>query len=184
MKSVLVPFTAGVEEIELITVVDILRRAEIKVCMASLDGQPVIGRSDITITPDSSLSEAYQKSWDMVVLPGGLPNANLLRDNPLVKQLIQAQTENNKFVAAICAAPTALASFGLTAHKHITSYPTCKSDMLQLQPTSIYSEQSVVQDDLLITSRGVGTAIEFALHLVEVLTDKTTSDNVRQSIVA
>ena len=184
MKRVLIPFTTGVEEIELVAVVDILRRADVFVSLTSLDGKDVIGRSNITIKADAALADSVDQDWDMIVLPGGLPNAHLLRDNTLVKQVIAKQAALRKSIAAICAAPTALAAYGITQGKRVTSYPAFKDEMTSLQPSSIYVDDNVVQDDFLITSRGAGTAIEFALYLVKVLCDESKAETIRQSIVA
>ncbi len=184
MKRVIVPFTAGVEEIEFVAVIDILRRAGVEVTMASLDGGSVTGRSNITIHPDASLADLMEQEWDMVVLPGGLPNAHLLRDDPNVKSLVERLRAHCKSIAAICAAPTALAAYGITEGKHVTSYPAMKDEMQQLAPSSIYSDDAVVEDDFLITSRGAGTAIEFALRLVAKLCGEEKSMEIRQSIIA
>ncbi len=184
MANVLIPFTTGVEEVELIAVVDILRRAAVRVCMASLDGQTVTGRSDIRIEADAALADVTEQAWDMVVLPGGLPNADLLRDDASVKAVVERLRTERKSIAAICAAPTALAAYGITAGKRVTSYPSCQPDMEALQPSSIYMDEAVVEDDFLITSRGPGTAIAFALRLVARLCGEATADEIRASIVA
>ena len=184
MKSVLVPFSAGVEEIECIAVVDILRRAEIKVCLASLDGEQVTGRSGITIAADAALPDVMYDDWDMVVLPGGLPNAHLLRDDAHVKTVVQRLHDQRKFIAAICAAPTALAAYGITAGRKATSYPAFQQEMEQLAPSSVYSDEAVVEGDFLITSRGAGTAVAFALRLVARLCGEEMAEEIRQSIVA
>jgi len=184
MANVLIPFTTGVEEVELIAVVDILRRAAVRVCMASLDGQTVTGRSDIRIEADAALTDVTEQAWDMVVLPGGLPNADLLRDDASVKAVVERLRTERKSIAAICAAPTALAAYGITAGKRVTSYPSCQPDMEALQPSSIYMDEAVVEDDFLITSRGPGTAIAFALRLVARLCGEATADEIRASIVA
>ena len=184
MKQVLVPFTTGVEEIELVAIVDILRRADVKVCMASLDGESVVGRSGITLQADQHIQDCVDMSWDMIVLPGGLPNAQLLQESKIVKDIMCKQAAQQKTVAAICAAPVALAYFGLTANKQVTSYPSCKDEMQQLQPSSNYLQQAVVEDGNMITSRGAGTAIDFALALVARLHGQKQAENVRTSIVA
>jgi len=184
MARVLVPFAEGVEEIECIAVVDILRRADIEVCLASLDGKPVRGRSNIVIEPDAGLPEVMQQAWDMVVLPGGLPNAHLLRDDGNVKAVVQRLRDERKSIAAICAAPTALAAYGITKGMRVTSYPACKSEMQTLQPSSVYVDEAVVEDDFLITSRGAGTAVEFSLRLVGRLCGDAVREKIRLSIVA
>jgi len=184
MARVLVPFTTGVEEIEMIAVVDVLRRADVAVCMASLDGETVTGRSDIRIEADAALDDVKDQDWDMVVLPGGLPNAHLLRDDANVKSVVQRLRAERKSIAAICAAPTALAAYGITAGKRVTSYPTCQPEMEALQPSSVYVDEAVVEDDFLITSRGPGTAIAFALHLVARLCGEEKAAETGVSIVA
>lgn len=184
MKRVLVPFTEGVEEIEAVSVVDILRRAGIEAVMASLDGAAVRGRSGIVIQPDAALNDVMDQDWDMVVLPGGLPNAYLLRDDASVKRVVQRLREQRKTIAAICAAPAALAAYGITDGRNITSYPAMKEEIQQLSPSVIYSDDAVVEDDFLITSRGAGTAVEFTLRLVTRLCGKEKSEEIRQSIIA
>lgn len=184
MKRVLIPFTEGVEEIEFVAVVDILRRAGIEVAMASLDGAAVTGRSDISIMPDAKLSDIAGEAWDMVVLPGGLPNAYLLRDDPNVKAVVQRLRSESKAIAAICAAPAALAAFGVTDNRRVTSYPAMKEEVQKLSPSSVYVDDAVVEDDFLITSRGAGTAVEFALRLITKLCNKDKSEEIRQSIIA
>lgn len=184
MKKVLVPFTEGVEEIEFVTIVDILRRADIHVTTASLDGQAVQGRSHITIQADAALAGVMHQDWDMVVLPGGLPNAHLLRDDSNVKTIVERLRSERKSIAAICAAPTALAAYGITADMNVTSYPTCQADMEILQPSSVYMNDAVVEDDFLITSRGAGTAVAFSLRLVAKLCGETKAEEIRESIVA
>lgn len=184
VKRVLIPFTKGVEEIELVAIVDVLRRADIEVTMASLDGQPVTGRSNITIHADKTLKSITTENWDMLVLPGGLPNADLLAQNPLLKTLAKNIAKNHQYIAAICAAPKALASFGLLANKRITSHPSVQQAIEQLEPSVSYAEGAVVLDGNIITSRGAGTAVAFALTLVTVLTSKETSESIQAAILA
>jgi len=184
MKRVLVPFTKGVEEIEIVAVVDILRRAGVEVVMTSLDGLPVKGRSDITISSDAKISDVLNEAWDMVVLPGGLPNAHLLRDDPSVKAIVQRLRDERKSIAAICAAPTALAAFGVIDNRRVTSYPAMRAEVQELSPSVVYVDDAVVEDDFLITSRGAGTAVEFALRLVAKLCGEEKSTEVRHSIIA
>ena len=184
MANVLVPFATGVEEVEMIAVVDVLRRADVHVCMASLDGKTVTGRSNIFIEADAALADVKNLVWDMVVLPGGLPNAHLLRDDADVKAVVERLRTERKSIAAICAAPTALAAYGITAGKRVTSYPSCRPEMEALQPSSVYVDEVVVEDDFLITSRGPGTAIAFALRLVARLCGEEKAAEIRASIFA
>jgi len=184
MTKVLVPFTQGVEEIEFVAIVDILRRADISVTTASLDGATVLGRSNISIAADAKLADVMLDDWDMVVLPGGLPNAHLLRDDEHVKAVVERLRHERKSIAAICAAPTALAAYGITANMKVTAYPACQADMESLQPSSVYVDDNVVEDDFLITSRGAGTAVEFSLRLVAKLCGEEKAEAIRVSIVA
>jgi len=184
MASVLVPFTTGVEEIELLAIVDILRRAGVEVCMASLDGKMVTGRSAVRIAADADIRAVAPHTWDMVVLPGGLPNAHLLRDDACVKEVVARLRSERKTIAAICAAPTALAAYGMTAGLRVTSYPACQPEMEALQPSSVYVDDTVVEDDFLITSRGPGTAVAFALRLVARLCGEAKAAAIKSDIVA
>ena len=184
MARVVVPFTKGVEEIECIAVVDILRRAGVEVCLASLDGRPVTGRSAITIQPDAPLAEVMNDAWDMVVLPGGLPNAHLLRDDVNVKAVVTRLRAERKSVAAICAAPTALAAYGMLEGRRVTSHPGTKDEVCAQAPSVVYMDEAVVEDDFLVTSRGAGTAIAFALRLVARLCGEDKANEVRTAIVA
>ncbi|MDQ7010553.1 MAG: DJ-1/PfpI family protein [Mariprofundaceae bacterium] len=183
MARVLVPFSRGVEEIEFVAVVDILRRAGVDVVTASLEGHEVTGRSNITIHPDASLADVKNDEWDMVVLPGGLPNAHLLRDDANVKTVVQRLRDERKSIAAICAAPTALAAYGITEGMRVTSYPACREEMEKLSPSAVYVDENVVEDDFLTTSRGAGTAVGFALRLVARLCGEDVAVRVRREIV-
>jgi len=180
---VLVPFADGVEEIEFIAVVDILRRAGVEVVTAALDGKRVTGRSNITIQADAAIADVFQYDWDMVVLPGGLPNANTLRADERVKDVVLRLRKQNKSVAAICAAPTALAAFGVLDGKQVTSFPAMQREVQQLAPDAIYVDEVVVEDDFLITSQGAGTAVKFALRLVARLCGEIKAEEIRTSIV-
>ena len=184
MARVLVPFTKGVEEIECIAVVDILRRAGVEVCLASLDGRSVTGRSAITIQPDAPLADVVNEVWDMVVLPGGLPNAHLLRDDANIRAVVKRLRTERKSVAAICAAPTALAAYGVLEGRRVTSHPGVADEVRTRAPSAVYVDEAVVEDDFLTTSRGAGTAIAFALRLVARLCGEAKADEVRSAIVA
>jgi 4-methyl-5(b-hydroxyethyl)-thiazole monophosphate biosynthesis len=182
-KNVLLPFTEGVEEVEMIAVVDLLRRANVRVCMASLDGAAVTGRSGITMMPDAGIEDVQNEVWDMVVLPGGLPNAFLLRDHACVKTITLRLRKQRKTLAAICAAPLALAAFGVIEDHRVTSYPSTGDDLQALAPAAVYVDDAVVEDDFLITSRGPGTAIPFALRLIAKLCGENVAEQVKKEIV-
>jgi len=183
MARVLVPFAAGCEEIEFVAVVDILRRSGVEVVTASLDSKAVVGRSGIEIRPDAMLPDVMGEEWDMIVLPGGLPNAGLLRDDSNVRAVVERLREQCRCIAAICAAPTALAAYGITDGMHVTSYPGCQAEIQDLSPSSVYIDDDVVEDKFLITSRGPGTAIPFALRLVNRLCGAEKAEDIRLEII-
>ncbi len=185
MARVIVPFAEGFEEIECLSVVDVLRRAGVEVVLASLDGGPVTGRSQVTVQPDASLDDLLNDpSWDMVVLPGGLPNAFLLRDDVRVRGLVRRMAEAEKHVAAICAAPLALAAYGVVGGRRVTSYPGTGETLRETEPQAVYCDDAVVEDGYLVTSRGPGTALAFALRLVARLCGAEKAESVRQELLA
>jgi len=180
MASVLVPLAQGCEELEAVTVVDLLRRAGIEVITAGLDAQPVRASRGMTLIPDMSLDAALQMEFDMIVLPGGLPGADHLRDDPRVIGLLKKMAAADRYTAAICAAPRVLAHAGLLDGKRATSYPgTLDVDAV---PGIDYQEAPVVMDDKVITSRGPGTAMDFALTLIETLVGKQQRDEVEAGL--
>lgn len=171
MPKVLVPFAEGFEEIEALTIVDILRRADIDVVTASLSDNPQVkGAHHVTVLTDVTLEAVNADELEMIVLPGGLPGAFNLRDDARIIQLLQDLNQAGKFTAAICAAPVALAKAGLLSQKQATGYPGALESM-NLTDVTLLPEK-VVQDGTVITSRGPATAMVFALHLVEVLVSK------------
>ena len=170
MASVLVPLAQGCEELEAVTVIDLLRRAGIGVVTAGLDDQPVRASRGTVLVPDVTLDEALQQEFDMIVLPGGLPGADNLNNDPRIHGVLEKTAQAGGFTAAICAAPRVLATAGLLQGRRATSFPGA------LDPVEgfSYTEEAVVQDGKIITSRGPGTAMDFALTLIENLagTDK------------
>ena len=180
MASVLVPLAQGCEELEAVTVVDLLRRAGIEVVTAGLDAQPVTASRGMTLLPDMTLEMALQQSFDMVVLPGGLPGADHLGDDPRVIRLLQEMAASDAYTAAICAAPRVLARAGLLDGKRATSYPGALD--IEAVPGIEYLETAVVTDGRVITSRGPGTAMDFALVLIEALVGKTKRDEVEAGL--
>ena len=123
MKKVLVPLAPGFEELEAVTIIDLLRRAQIDVTVAGLEKGPITGSRGTRIVPDTLLSSAVNSDYDMLVLPGGLPGADNLNSDNHIHDLLQQMSVKGKYIAAICAAPKVLASAGLLANKEITSYP-------------------------------------------------------------
>lgn len=179
MKSVLVPLANGSEELEAVTVLNILRRAGIEAVSASLDGHPIRGSRGTMLIPDTSLDEALKRDFDMVVLPGGQPGTNNLKSDARIIKLLQHMATKGRYVCAICAAPSVMAAAGLLDGKHATSFPGA----LDAFPKVSRQPQAVVEDGKLITSRGPGTAMDFALTLVERLAGKAKRDEVEAGLV-
>jgi len=180
MASVLVPLAQGCEELEAVTVVDLLRRAGLEVITASLDAQPVRASRGMLLVADTTLDTALQQEFDMVVLPGGLPGADHLRDDPRVIELVKKMAANDRYTAAICAAPRVLAHAGLLDGKRATSYPGALD--IDAVPDIDYQEVPVVTDGKVITSRGPGTAMDFALTLIETLAGRDKRDEVEAGL--
>jgi len=181
MANVLVPLAQGCEELEAVTVIDLLRRAGITVVTAGLDAGPVTASRGVRLIPDTDLDSALKQDYDMVVLPGGLPGADHLDNDPRVRELLTKMANSEKFTAAICAAPKVLASAGLLSGKRVTGYPGIfeKLDVTGLSCL----EQPVVTDGKVITSRGPGTAMDFALQLIEILAGSDKRDEVEKALV-
>lgn len=180
MAVVLVPLANGCEELEAVTIIDLLRRAEIDVVTAGLDAEPVRASRGVVLVPDTDLDKALKRDYDMVVLPGGGGGADKLSQDNRIGELLKAMANSGKFTAAICAAPQVFAEKGLLNGKKATCYPG------RIQPDNPYHiqlvEDPVVIDGKVITSRGPGTAMDFALTLIEQLVGKTKRDEVETAL--
>lgn len=181
MARVLVPLAPGCEELEAVTIIDLLRRAGVEVVAAGLDPGSIKASRGVVLVPDTTLDEALRHDYDMIVLPGGGPGADRLDHDPRIEAALKKMAAAGKYTAAICAAPKVLARIGLLAGKRVTSYPGFV-DKMQL-PGVTYLSDAVVQDGKVITSRGPGTAMDFALHLVEVLAGRVRRDEVEAGLV-
>ena len=180
MAIVIVPLAEGFEDLEAITITDLLRRAQIDVVTAGLKPGPVKGSRGTIVIPDMSLDEALQNNYDMVVLPGGQPGATHLEKDERIRGLLQTMAAAQKMTAAICAAPKVLASAGILDGKKATSFPgaVTQDEFPQIQ----IADDPVVQDGNVVTSRGPGTAIDFTLKLIEILAGIETSQHVEHSL--
>lgn len=181
MARILVPLAQGCEELEAITVIDLLRRAGLEVISAGLDGSPVTASRGTRLLPDTTLSEVLDEQFDMIVLPGGLPGADHLNQDQRIHQLLARIHQEGGFTAAICAAPKVLASAGLLDGRRATSYPGALDGSAFPQVQTV--AQAVVQDGKVITSRGPGTAMDFALELIELLAGKDKRVQVEGALV-
>lgn len=180
MPRVLVPIADGSEEMELITIVDILRRAEIDVVVASLTGDPITASRSTRIIPDVALDEVKDFEFDLIVLPGGLPGADHLDNDERVHAILKRNVAEGRYVGAICAAPRVLAHAGLLEGKRVTAYPGFLDN---IAPGVSSTGEAVERDGNIITSRGPGTAVDFALTLVEILRDASIRDEVESRLV-
>lgn len=176
MATVLVPLAQGCEELEAVTIIDLLRRAGIEVVTAGLDEEPVTASRGTRLLPDTTLGQVVDRDFDMIILPGGLPGATHLEKDERLRAMLQRHAASDRYVAAICAAPKALATAGLLNDKRATSYPGVLDSMSV--PGMQYQQQAVVQDGRIITSMGPGTAMDFALALIEQLSGKDKRDEV------
>ena len=136
---------------------------------------------DVRLIPDMDLDNALQQNYDMVVLPGGKAGADNLDNDNRIHELLKKMANSEKFTAAICAAPKVLANAGLLSGKNATSYPGF-IDRMDLEDTE-YLEDAVVTDGKVITSRGPGTAMDFALHLIEILAGKEKRIEVERALL-
>lgn len=180
MKGVLVPIAPGFEEIEAVTVIDILRRAGVEVTVAGTVSGEIAGRNKIKLMPDVLLDAATAREFDMIVLPGGSVGAENLKKDPRVKEILQDMAARGQYLTAICAAPTVLSAVGLLDGKKVTSHPSVRGDLSETK----YSDDRVVIDGRIITSRSPGTAMEFAMKLVEVLENRSKMEQVNEGVLA
>jgi len=171
----------GVEEIESVTLIDVLRRAEIEVVVASIEIRRMITCSrGVRLTADAMLNDVLAQDFDLIALPGGMPGAQRLAEHLPLAQRVQQQARAGRFYAAICAAPAlALQSYGVLKQRRMTCYPSF-SDRLS---GCTFVDQPVVVDGNCITSQGPATALEFALTLVEQLAGKTTRKAVADAML-
>ncbi|WP_139904133.1 DJ-1 family glyoxalase III [Clostridium thermarum] len=178
MKTVLLFLAEGFEEIEALTVVDILRRAGVQCDMCSLKGTYVTGSHGIEVKSDICLDDIDQRGYDAVVLPGG-PGADVLKNNVRVVQLVKDFYMSGRITAAICAAPIVLAEAGIVNGHNVTSYPSVKNVL----DNSVYKEDLVVLHNNILTSRGPATAFPFAYALLEALGLEKEAEELKEGML-
>ena len=180
MSKILLPISNGFEEIEALTIVDVARRAEIDVVIASIEDIKVSGAHKISINADALLKDINPKEFDMIVLPGGLPNAFNLAEDELLKTILQEFKKEDKYICAICAAPYALHKADVLNDKY-TCYPSFEQ---KIDPSKYIQEDIIVKDKKVITSKGPATAMPFALELVKTLKGEEIYKQVKDSLLA
>jgi 4-methyl-5(b-hydroxyethyl)-thiazole monophosphate biosynthesis len=180
-KTVLVVLAEGFEEIEAITPIDVLRRAGLEVVVAGVGNREIKGAHEITVETNILL-EQYQGIPDAIVLPGGLPGAANLKKSKALEDLLQKMKKSGKMIGAICASPAlVLSPAGVLDGKKATCYPGFETDF---SPKVTFSEERVVRDGQVTTSRGPGSAMEFSLELVSQLVSPDAAKKLAQGLVA
>jgi protein deglycase len=182
MSKVLVPLAPGFEEIEAITVIDILRRAGVEVVVAGTQSGPIEASRKTKHLPDCTLDDVRAEDFDMIVLPGGQPGAINLRNDARIKQIIDTLQAKNRRIAAICAAPTVLAAYGILKDRAATSHPSVRAEVAA--SAREISDQRVVVDGPVVTSQAAGTAMEFAFAIVEILCGADKVAEVNRGVLA
>jgi len=180
-KRALITVADGVEDLECVTLIDVLRRAEVEVVVASVEGRRMITCARGTrLTADAMLVDVLAQDFDLIVLPGGMPGAQRLAEHEPLAERVRQQARAGQLFAAICAAPAvALQHYGVLKQRRMTCYPAF-SDRLS---GTHFLDQPVVVDGNCITSQGPGTALEFALTLVEQLAGKAVRRDVAQAML-
>ncbi|RXJ66765.1 DJ-1 family protein [Halarcobacter ebronensis] len=179
MSTLLVPISNGFEEIEALTIVDVCRRADIEVTLASINEVEIVGAHNITIKADALLKDVDADAFDMIALPGGLPNAFNLAQDELLKTILQKFKKDNRYIGAICAAPFALHTANVLNDKY-TCYPSFEQ---KIDSSNYVENEIVVKDDKVITSKGPATAMQFALELVKILKGEESFTKVRDGLL-
>lgn len=180
MKKACVFLAPGFEEVEGLTVVDLLRRADVELTMVSIgETRSITGSHGITVEADKLFEEMDYAEQDLLLLPGGMPGTLNLKGCSKLLELLHEFNNQGKLIAAICAAPTVFGHMGILQGKKATCYPGCEDGLGGAQ----YLTDSVVVDGNITTSRGVGTAIDFALALIAQLYDQEKADAIGESIV-
>lgn len=179
MAKVLIVISKGFEEIEAISVIDILRRAQISVTIAAVESIETAGAHNVLIKADKMIDDIKSEDFDMIVLPGGLPNAFTLAQNEKVQSLLKEFKEKEKFIGAICAAPFALDK-AKVLNKKYTCYPSFEK---KIDSSCYVEDETVVTDGKIITSKGPATAMPFALELVKTLKGEEVYKNIKSGLL-
>jgi len=179
-KQICVFLADGFEEIEGLTVVDLLRRAGVKVTTVSIaESNMIHGAHGINVQADKLFDEVNYEEMDMVVLPGGMPGTLHLGEHQGVKAVLEQFYKEEKYIAAICAAPSVFGKYGFLKGRKATSYPGFEDALIGAE----YIYEEVATDEFVITSRGLGTAIEFSLVLIEKLVTAEKAEEIKKAII-
>lgn len=180
-KKVLIPIADGTEELEAVTLIDVLRRAQVSVTVASVGALQVTASRGVKIVADCLITDCLGETYDLIVLPGGIPGAENLRDSNPLERLLTQQQEQGRMIGAICASPAVvLASHGLVSEIRATCYPSFMDKMTGAKKV----DEPVVVDGLCVTSQGPGTALAFSLKLVELLSGEERAKEAAAAMLA
>ena len=177
--KVAVYFGTGYEEIEALSVVDILRRGKVEVTMVGVSGNSVVSSRGVSINMDQTIDQVDHTTIDMMVLPGGVPGVNHLEENSILIEQLKLFKEQNKWLAAICAAPSILGKQGLLNGEIATCYPGYEKYLLGCQ----YQEDGVVISNHIVTGKGAGYSISFALKLLEIIKGESVALEVKEGML-
>ena len=180
MVKVCIPLADGFEDIEAITLIDVLRRGGIEVVTAGIDGEIIKSVHNVKIFADTTIDNIDSDEFDLIVLPGGLPGATNLAQNKKVIQLLQEMDNKGKYVGAICAAPVVLKEAGVLKDRY-TAYPTYWEENIRKEG---YVDERVVEDNNVLTSKGPATAICFALEIVKKFVGIETYNQLKNGLLA
>ncbi len=180
-KKILVPVADGIEMIEALSIVDVFRRAGATVDIASVNEKVITSSHNVKIEADKLISECMSENYDLIAVPGGIPGATNLKNSAPLIEILKKQNAADKLYGAICASPAVvLKSHGLLDGKKATCHPLFIAD---LSDTGQALETTVVIDRNCITSRGAGTAVEFALELLGILMGDEKKREVAKGMV-
>ncbi|MBD3336306.1 MAG: hypothetical protein GF355_12395 [Candidatus Eisenbacteria bacterium] len=178
--KVLIPLAPGVEELEAVAAISILRRAGCEVVTATVGGESLTGRSGVALQADRDLSELRGETWDLIVIPGGGPGVARLRRDENLRRILERHVEARRETAAVCAGPLVLADLGLLKNRRAACHASVEESLGGARIVNL----PVVEDGFITTSRGAGTAVEFALRLVRRLVGWEMEEEVRRQIHA
>lgn len=176
--KILVPLADGFEEIEAVTIIDILRRAGMETVTAALKSNPVKGSHNISINADKIFDE--NEDFDIIALPGGMPGSDNLKNDIRIINIIKKISKSGGITAAICAAPIVLSKAGVLKDKKFTCYPGYEEEISEGK----FINEPVVSDGLIITAKGAGCAPLFALAIVELVKGKQTAQELKKQIMS
>lgn len=179
MAKIILPISNGFEEIEAISIIDVCRRANIEVTIAAVEDLTTIGAHNIKIQADCKIEDISSDDFDMIVLPGGLPNAFTLADNEKVQSLLKEFKLKNKKIGAICAAPYALHKADVL-NENFTCYPSFEN---KIKIDGYHKNDAIVIDNNVITSQGPATAMIFALEIVNILCSEEIYTDVKNGLL-